>query len=159
MLPARTYALEAMLACLMVTCGLTLVWVGETFMLPHYGLLRDIVPEGVGGVFLAATGVVRLRAIILNGGYRYSPIMRIGGCCIGGGFWLSLAVSMGVAFVVDHALPPDVGLPLMLPVAITAFMFEILAVVKGSEDANSQDSFGLRQARSKAAGVFDEGIS
>lgn len=157
-LPERTYALEAFLACLMITCGLTLVWAGETFLLPHYNLVRSFVPEGIGGALLAATGLLRLRAIVLNGSYRYSPVWRMGGCCVGAGFWLSLAVAVGAESLLRTRIPPDLGIPLLLPITLTAFIFELLAVIRGAEDAAAKDSFGIREARSKA-GARDAGVS
>lgn len=147
----RTYALEMMLSTLMLTCGIALMWPGDTFLLPHYVVMKGYLPEAGGGGFLFGVGLVRIAAIFRNGSSRYSPLWRIGGCCVGGGFWLTLAASLELALLT--AIPPEIGPPLLLAVAATAFVFEIYAGLRGGADANHYDSLGLRQARSKAGGA------
>lgn len=143
----KTYALEMMLATLMVTCGLTLVWQGDTFAMAHYGMMRHYIDERPGGGFLMLIGIVRWYAIIRNGGSGYRPLLRIGGCCIGCGFWLTLAITVEATLLL--ATKTLTGPPLLLAVAGTAAIFEIYAATKGAADANREDSLGLRAARSK----------
>ncbi|HEX2554265.1 MAG TPA: hypothetical protein VHL98_11215 [Microvirga sp.] len=154
--PVKTHALEMMLATLMVTCGTILLWPGETFLLPYYALMKAWISEGPGGGILVLVGVLRWRAIIQNGGYRYTPLWRIGGCCVGGGFWLTLAVALTLAFAVDEAMPGDAGPPMLLAIAVTAFTFEVFAGLRGGEDVHRQDSLHIREARSKV-GTSDAG--
>jgi len=144
----NTYALEMMLATLMVACGFVLILPGDTFALPHYAVVQGWLPEFSGGVFLLLVGAARWAAILRNGRSRYTPLLRIGGCCIGSGFWLTKLVAIETAVV--SSMPPEVGPPLLLAVAATAFVFEVFSALRGGADAHSLDSLGIRQRRSKA---------
>lgn len=144
----RTYALEMMLATLMVTCGVALLWPGQTFLLPQYSVMRTWIPEDVGAGLLILVGVARWAAILRNGGSRYTPLWRIGACCIGCGFWFTLAVALTKAFA--DMPPSELGPPLLLAVAVTTTVFEVYAARRGGADASAHDSLHLRQSRSKA---------
>ena len=144
----RTHALEMMLATLMVTCGIVLLWPGDTFNLPHYEVMKRIVSESVGGALLATVGTIRWAAIMRNGGSRYSPLWRISGCCVGGGFWFTFAVAL--ERYLSRDMDPTTGPPMLFAVAATAFVFEIYSALRGGADANSYDSLGIRRARTRA---------
>lgn len=143
----RTYALEMMLATMMLTCGIILLWPGETFALPHYSIMRRVVDEQWGGALLAGVGTARWVAILKNGHAKYGPIWRVGGCMIGCGFWLTMLTALEISLLDNIIVEP--GPPLLLAVAGTAGIFEIYAALRGGTDANVQDSLGLRAARSK----------
>jgi peptidoglycan/LPS O-acetylase OafA/YrhL len=136
----NTYALEMMLAVLLVAVGIVLAWPGETFAIPHYASVSDWIPEREGGALLAVIGGMRVAAILRNGRSRYTPVLRILGCSIGAGFWAS------VFFAVEASSYPA-GIPLILPVSITAICFELYSALRGGADAHALDSLGLRQRK------------
>lgn len=143
----KTYALEMMLATLMVTCGIVLLSPGDTFALPHYSIMKTVIGEVPGGVLLAGVGTMRWAAILRNGGSRYTPLWRIAGCMVGAGFWFTLSVALETSLLDDNLVEP--GPPMLLAVSATAFMFEVFAALRGGADANTLDSLRLREARSK----------
>lgn len=146
----RTYALEMMLATMMVSCGVVLLWPGETFAMAHYGLMREFVNEEPGGLFLLAVGLLRWVAVLRNGGdgkgRTYTPLYRIGGCAVGCGFWLTLGVAAQTSIMVDDVAT---GPPLLIAIAVTASAFELYSAMRGGEDASRYDSLHRRQSRSK----------
>jgi hypothetical protein len=140
----QTRMLEMGLAALMVTCGITLLWPGETFASPIYAILIRWMTEAQGGWFLLSVGFLRSVALIINGRWRSSPIARIAGCLTGCGFWFTFAVSVGT---VDRG---DItGWPILLPISGTLFLLEFFSAMRCGTDAEALDSLRLRQARSK----------
>lgn len=137
----RTYALEAHLATMMVTCGLALLVPGDTFILPHYAILKVYVGEGNLGLALMFLGVFRMTGVLLSGKFRYCPLFRLPGAMLGGGFWFAMTSFVFVDLLDDPTLPRNFGVPLLLPLAATAFAFEIVAAIKSSEDAARYDCF------------------
>ncbi|WP_046869345.1 hypothetical protein [Microvirga massiliensis] len=141
----KTHALEMMLATLMVTCGITLMWPGDTFLLPHYAVMKRWINEPWGGFALLIIGLVRWWAILRSEQNRNAPIWRLVGCCIGSGYWLSLVFAIVIEVLIERTHPDGLGPPLLLAVAATAFVFEIFAGLRGGTDLFAQDSFRWRE--------------
>jgi hypothetical protein len=142
----QTRMLEMGLAGLMITCGATLLWPGDTFASPVYAVLVQWMTEEQGGLFLLTVGILRMTALIINGRWRSSPIARIAGCLTGCGFWFTFAVSVAS---VDRG--EGVGPPILLAMSATLFVLEFFSALRCGTDAEALDSLRLRQARSKVS--------
>ena len=138
----KTYALETLLATLMITVGFSLLWPGSTLEAAPYVVIRSWFPEDLGGALLMILGALRMTAI-LRSGDRYAPLYRATLCAMGGGFWMSMAVSV-VAGVVESTGPPR--LSMTLPLFSTIFVFEVFAALRTGRDASQQDSLHLKEA-------------
>lgn len=85
-----TRSVEYMLA------WMTLVWSGKVFVDPHvllgsqYTSLLTVAPPAAWAVVGMSVSVVRLVALILNGGYEPSPMLRLIGSAMGLIWWMSL---------------------------------------------------------------------
>lgn len=139
----RTRSLEMMLATLMVTCGVTLLWPGETFLLPHWSVMRATIKEETLGGWLVCVGIIRWIAIWINGRMTTSPLLRILGCGCGGAFWLGLTMAVWESFT--EKLYYGYGVPLFFPVSVTCLFAEIYSAYRCGVDAADYDSLGLRR--------------
>ena len=129
---------EVWLACIMTVFGIGLLLPGETFSMPSYRIIRDVVREDVAGWGAATVGTARLVALWYNGSRRRSPIVRLVGCS--GGFLFYGALAMGFVVAMPHVNP--LGL-----------MFFVLAVAelhssgRSARDVSVLDSLGIRRRR------------
>lgn len=86
----RTRAVEYMLALLQLAWGLAVVSPLVTLSGPNYRTLIAIAPEVVWGNFALAIGGLRLAALIINGQWRRTPLMRAIGAACGVMWWIVL---------------------------------------------------------------------
>jgi len=137
-LPTRSA--EILLAALMLSIGLTLAAPGSTFDLPHWAVMRQWVTEPVLAFHLVAFGFIRCGAIISDTRFRFSPVIRVMGCCAGAGFWVTVFLAIEEASELWAS-----GAPMLLPIAIVCALFETYAAMRGGTDAANLDSFGVRE--------------
>jgi hypothetical protein len=86
----RTRAVEYMLALLQLAWGLAVVSPLVTLSGPNYRTLTAIAPEVVWGNFAIAIGGLRLAALIINGQWRRTPLLRAIGAGCGVMWWIVL---------------------------------------------------------------------
>lgn len=127
---------EVWLACIMTVFGIGLMIPDETFAMPSYGIIREVVREDVAGWIAVATGTARLVALWYNGSRRRSPIVRLIGCSAGFLFYGGLA--MGFVLAMPHVNP----LGLMVFVLALA---ELHSSGRSARDVSVLDSLGLRR--------------
>lgn len=129
---------EVWLACIMTVFGIGLLLPGETFGMPSYRVIRDVVSEDVAGWIAVLVGIMRLAALWYNGSRRRSPIVRLAGCTVGFLFYVALAI--GFVTAMPHVNP----LGLMFFVFATA---ELHSSSRSARDTSVLDSFGIRSRR------------
>ncbi|MGA0599022.1 hypothetical protein [Enterovirga sp. CN4-39] len=128
---------EVWLACIMAVFGAVLLAPGDTFGLPSFRIIDDIVREDVAGLVGVGTGIIRLIAIWYNGNRRKSPIVRVLGCLSGFFFWLALTI----------------GFVLTYPPLSTGLIYGVLAIAelhsssRAARDMGILDSLGVRERR------------
>ena len=147
----RTRITEMLLASLMIGAGVAFVLPGETTALPHYQTLRtwiQIVPgtEAMFGWAILLLGVLRWAALLVNGFYRRTPLVRIV-CCIGGSFlWMTLTITI----LESDNLP---GVPVVLTWTLVFMLAEWYCVLRATVDAHRMDSFGTQDLPKGPRGV------
>lgn len=134
----QTRVLEVGLAFIMIVIGYTLVQPGDTFSQPAYSMLRTWVSEDMGGWIFLVTGVGRISSIIVNSHWSATPALRLGGCMIGGGFWLSAALALSAG---DYLF----GTPLLPRLCAVFFVLEAYSGLRTGMDVVTLDSFGLQR--------------
>lgn len=135
----QTRVLEVGLAIIMVIIGYTLIQPGDTFGQPAYSMLRTWINEDTGGWIFIITGVGRIISIIVNSHWTATPALRLGGCMIGGGFWLAAALALTAGDYVNGATP-------LLPRLCAAiFLLEAYSGLRTGMDIVTLDSFGLQR--------------
>lgn len=83
---------EWVLASITLALGYALLSQPGMFSRPYFALLNDLAPQVTWGVICTATGMVRLGALILNGGFRPSPALRQIGAGASMMIWLALDI-------------------------------------------------------------------
>ncbi len=111
-----TRSVEYLLAWVMIAWGLRVVWPGPVLVGPTYGYLLVIAPEVVWGALGIIVGALRIYALVRNGSWQRSPLLRFIGATLGLIWWLILAVLFSAA-VAGGA--PDFPMRAVYPV----FMF------------------------------------
>jgi hypothetical protein len=102
--PGRPRALDWMCAAMIFGWGVTLLLPGETLTSsPAYLELLDRFPESVWGVILLGIGLLRFAALLINGHWRPSPLLRGAAALLGAIVWgqfllgfLATSLIMGV---------------------------------------------------------------
>lgn len=85
-----TRSVEYMLAWVMIAWSARVLWPGDIMVGPIYRHLLALADEPFWGAVGVAVGMLRLYALIRNGGWRRSPLARFCGALIGLNFWLVL---------------------------------------------------------------------
>ena len=125
---------EWLFAGMMLCWGCWLLNPGwETFGNPQYAALAAIAREEVWGVWSIAVGATRMVALIINGRYRRTPLLRLGCSLLGLIWWLVLIY----LFVVTPQPNPEVGLS-WYPVFV---LFEAISCRRSAADAFHADAF------------------
>lgn len=82
---------EYLFASMMITWGLWLIapwW--DTFGNPAYAALAALAPERLWGVFSVSIGVTRIAALVINGHWCRTPLLRFGCSTLGVVWWIVL---------------------------------------------------------------------
>lgn len=147
----KTRAIEWLFACMMVIWGAMLLLPGDMLNQPTFEILLRIAPERSWGFFSITVGYVRGAALIINGHWRRSPILRMLGAIFGMMWWTCLAWFYGLA-IINGAKP----FPMYGCIFLFVF-FEGYSAYRCGEDAARAHSFRfncLTWARGKAVIAF-----
>lgn len=87
-----TRSVEYMLACMTLVFSYSLILPGEMIAQPLSKYIVAVAPEGLWGIIGAVVSVIRIAALVMNGGYRQSPLLRFIGAAMGLNWWLILFV-------------------------------------------------------------------
>jgi hypothetical protein len=135
----QTRGLELALAFVMVVIGYTLLQPGDTFSQPAYSTLRTWVAEDVGGWIFVITGVMRIVMIGVNSHWTATPLFRLLGCAIGGGFWFTMALALQAG---DYA---STAAPILPRLCAAIFVFEAYSGLRTGMDIVTLDSLWLQR--------------
>jgi hypothetical protein len=134
----QTRWMEVLLAVQMVAVGITLLWPGDTFSLPSFRAVSNLLTEDHAGYIATLTGGARLWALYINGHKRNTPVIRVLGCLIGWMFWLGWFLGFSAVST------PKVPLFLM---SLGFALGEVVAGSRATRDLYAYDSLGLRRRR------------
>ncbi|MGD9766601.1 MAG: hypothetical protein AB7U62_03075 [Pseudolabrys sp.] len=123
-----TRSVEYLLAWVMIAWGARVVWPGEVLTGPTYQYLVVIAPEAMWGALGITVGLLRIYALLRNGGWKRSPVLRFAGATLGLIWWLVLAVLFSAA-VAGGA--PDFPMRAVYPVFI---FFEAYSCFRCGQD-------------------------
>jgi vacuolar-type H+-ATPase subunit I/STV1 len=140
---AITRSLEMAMATLMFVIGIILLMPGETFSLPQYTVVKALIGEVEGGLIFIATALIRAIGLWVNGTRRQTPLLRLFGCMIGAGFWLTMFIAM------LRAVPELDTIPLMSGVSLVAFASEFYSGLRCGADASYLRTFRSNQGAPK----------
>lgn len=146
-----TRSVEYMLAWVMITWSLRVVWPGEIMTGPAFKFMTALMREQVWGAIGLAIGLIRLYALARNGHWRRSPLWRFIGAASGLNWWLALLVLYSAA-VFDGA--PD--FPLRWALGVFAY-YEAYSCFRCGQDYTAmkallQVEVDARVSRSESAG-------
>lgn len=85
-----TRSVEYLLAWVMIVWGSFALWPGDIMVGPIYRHLLALAPEPFWGALGISVGLLRLYALVRNGGWKASPVARFAGALMGLNFWLVL---------------------------------------------------------------------
>ena len=140
----RTRTAEMLLASVMFSTGMTFALPGDTTSFPHFAVLADWIAVFPGtetrfGILICLAGMLRWVALIINGYYRRTPVVRIVGCVIGSALWVTLAIT-----VLDA---PSVGALSLIPGFMICFaVFETFCALRATKDAVHMGAFSRSPA-------------
>ena len=144
----HTRAVEYMLAWLMIGWGVAVLLPGDILIGPTSKYLLTIASEPAWGVMAITVGSLRLMALIINGSWRRSPLLRLFGAVCGLMWWIWQG---GIYWsAVSQGAPPFPNLSIY-PVFV---FFEGYSCFRCGQDARVQDSLGPSNSvsRSESAG-------
>lgn len=125
---------EWLFAGMMLSWGCWLLNPGwNTFDNPQYAALALIVPEEVWGAWSVAVAAIRIAALVINGRYRRTPLLRLACSLLGLVWWLVLIY----LFVVSPHPNPAAGFS-WYPVFV---VFEAISCWRSAADAFHADAF------------------
>jgi hypothetical protein len=136
--------IELYFSTVMLALGLVLLAPGASFDAANYAYLRATLTEETAGAVLGCVGGLRLVAVIVNGAWRPSPLVRFAGCVVGAQFWGMMAVSFWVG--------SGEAIPGMLAFVVPAGAFEIYSAGRAMADAHRMRSFSLFRSRERLHG-------
>lgn len=98
-----TRSVEYMLAWMMIAWSARVLWPGAIMIGPTYRYLLALAPETTWGWLGLLVGFSRLYALLRNGGWKQSALLRFIGALMGLNFWLVLMALYSAA--VDGGAP------------------------------------------------------
>lgn len=152
MLPhyAPTRHAESLLAWLIIGWSLVMVGFDGSMTGRAYVFFAAVAPLHVLGSIGVLLGTARIVAIIINGRWRRTPLIRLIGAASGLMWWTAVTVLFWVAVVRDGLMPfPMLG---GYPVLI---MFEVVSCYRCGQDAYAMRS--LSPAPPRSARASDDG--
>lgn len=138
-----TRAVEYMLAWMMLGWGLVVGWwPGDVMVGPTFATLIGIMSEQSWANVAVTVGTLRLVALIVNGSWRRTPLLRfVGAAC--GMLWWSLLGALYWGSVINGATAfPNLAI---YPIAV---FFEGYSCYRCGHDANVQKSIGAKRTTS-----------
>lgn len=132
----HTRAVEYMLTWLLVGWGITVLLPGDVMRGPTTKIFLGIATEMTWGFIAVSIGGGRLIALVINGAWRRSPLLRFAGASLGLMWWVGLGTVYWIA--VSRGDPPFPNLSIY-PIFV---FFEAYSCFRCGQDAASQDSFG-----------------
>lgn len=142
-----TRTVEFMLSWLMVGWGAVVLLPGSVIVGPTSEFLLYLFSEPTWGALALFIGSARLVALVINGSWQRSPLLRFVGAAIGVMWWTSQGAIYWIA-VSRGGLPfPNLSI---YPVFV---FFEAYSCFRCGQDANEQNSLGLtRSSRLESGG-------
>lgn len=131
----KTRAIEWLFACMMMVWGAMLLLPGNMLSAPTFELLLAVAPERTWGFFSITVGYLRVMALVINGHWRRSPILRMLAAVLGMMWWTCLAWFYGLA--IFNGAPP---FPMYGCIFLFIF-FEGYSAYRCGEDAAKAHSF------------------
>jgi hypothetical protein len=143
-----TRALEVFLSCIAISWSLVVVMFHSTMTSTPYAMFIAIAPEKTWGMIGIAIGIARLIAIVVNGNWRRTPIIRFVGASTGAVWWLAVTGLFWLAVVKDgaNAFPMLGGYPVLM-------IFEFYSCYRCGQDAHALQSFSMTLPRRPVAHV------
>lgn len=131
----KTRAIEWLFACMMMVWGSMLLLPGDMISAPAFELLLAVASERTWGFFSITIGYLRIAALIINGHWRRTPILRMTAAIFGMMWWTCLAYFYGKAIYAGANPFPMYG-------CIYLFIFfEGYSAYRCGEDAAKAHSF------------------
>lgn len=140
----QTRWMEVLLASLMGAVGVSLLLPGNTFDLPSFRIIANLLTEDHAGWIASVVGISRLWALYFNGKKRNTPVIRVLGCLVGCVFWAGWAI--GFSSVMVPVVP-------LFPMSIVLTFGELIAGTRATRDLYAYDSLGLRKGRRETDGT------
>lgn len=134
----QTRWMEVLLASLMGAVGIALLLPGNTFDLPLFRIIANLLTEDHAGWIASLVGGGRLWALYVNGRKRNTPVIRVFGCLVGCIFWTGWV--LGFAALTTPVVP-------LFPMSIVLAIGELVAGTRATRDLYAYDSLGLRKGR------------
>jgi hypothetical protein len=134
----QTRWMEVLLAGLMAAVGVALLWPGETFKLPSFHVIANLLSEDVAGWGACIIGAARLQALYINGRRRNTPVVRVFGCLVGAVFWIGWFLGFSAT---NTPMVP------LFPMSLVMALGEIIAGSRATRDLYAYNSLGLRKGR------------
>jgi hypothetical protein len=131
----KTRAIEWLFASMMMTWGAMLLLPGNMLAQPTFELLLAVAPERTWGFFSIAVGYIRVMALVINGHWRRSPILRMMASVLGMMWWTCLAWFYGLAMLKGAPPFPMYGCMFLF------IFFEGYSAYRCGEDAAKSHSF------------------
>ena len=127
----HTRAVEYMLAWLMIGGGALVLMPGAVIVGPTSEFLLHLMTEPAWGIVALTIGLARLTALIINGAWRRTPLLRFAGAALGLMWWTSQGAIYWIA-VVRGGLPfPNLSI---YPVFV---FFEAYSCFRCGQDASA----------------------
>jgi hypothetical protein len=131
----HTRAVEYMLAWLMLSWGVVVLLPGGVLVGPTSKYFLEIASEVSWGLSAVVIGGVRLAALVINGAWKRTPLLRFAGAAIGLVWWAFLGSVYLVA--IQRGAPPFPNMSIY-PVFV---FFEAYSCYRCGQDAAIQGSF------------------
>lgn len=141
----QTRSVEYMLAWMMLAQGVIMIAPGNVLIGPTSIFFTFVMPEHVWGIIAVKVGVGRLSALIINGAWHRSPLLRYAGAACGLIWWTVQGAIYWIA-VTKGGLPfPNLAI---YPVIV---FFEAYSCFRCGQDANAQRSLSRLSRLESAA--------
>lgn len=147
----KTRAIEWLFASMMIVWGAMLLLPGNMLSHPTFDLLLQVAPERTWGFFSITVGYIRVAALIINGHWRRSPILRMLASILGMMSWTCLAYFYGASMYAGAQPFPMYGCFFLF------IFFEGYSAYRCGEDAARSHSFRfacINWMREKAYGAL-----
>ena len=131
-----TRAVEFMLAWLMIGWGVAVAGTNDMLVGPTTKFLLNVFSEPVWAVIALSLGFARLTALVINGAWRRSPLLRFACAAVGLMWWTMFGALYWIA--ISAGAPPFPNLSIY-PVFM---FFEAYSCYRCGQDAAAQRSFG-----------------
>ncbi len=100
---------------------------GQTFTLSHsFDRMAAVMPEGAWAVAIAAIAAVRMTALLVNGHWQRTPLLRAVTAALGAGLWTYVAL-----LFVQPTWPQSTGVGAYFVIAV----FEFRSTMRAGKDA------------------------